>query len=217
MEKSREQMKQQEFIFEMVKISEKDSNLNMMHDIVQDFNFKTESSKTAKILDELNRIKEHNTSKSNLDDTKLLQLPDCAISKTAKLTTELVYETLNEGFRMFQSSQEREIKNISLLCLIARNIFDLYINVIPTYHLERFKSIPLLSAIGYNDFIYLAFNCLTITHQYKWMFLNLNKSNKSTDKVKPLDLADYDEIVQNFSCLDLIPKLCMIGTDLLMK
>ncbi len=199
MEKSREQMKQQEFIFEMVKISEKDSNLNKMHDIVQDFNFKTESSKAAQILDELNSIsKEHNTSKSNLDDTRLLQLPDCAISKTAKLTTELVYETLNEAFRMFQSSQEREIKNISLLCLIARNIFDLYINVIPTYHLERFKSIPLLSAIGYNDFIYLAFNCLTITHQYKRMFLNLNKSNKSTDKMGPLESADYDEIVQPY-------------------
>jgi hypothetical protein len=217
MEKSRGQMKQQEFIFDMVKINEKDSDLKVLHEIVQNFNLKSESSKAAQILDELIHIKESNKNKSILDDIGLLQLPDCAISKTAKLTAELVYETLNEAFRMVQSSQEREIKNISLLCLIARNIFDLYINVIPTYHLERFKSIPLLSAIGYNDFIYLAFNCLTITHQYKYMFLNINKNNKLTDKMRPLDRTDYDEIVQNFSCLDLIPKLCMIGSDILNK
>ena len=45
------------------------------------------------------------------------------------------------------------------------------------------------------------------------MFLNMNK----TAKMKPWELIDHDEMIQNFSCLDLIPKLCQIGTDLLNK
>lgn len=209
MEKSREQMKQKDLIFELVKINEKKSDLKIIHDILDNFELKSKSNKLVNILNELIRSKDSNN--SVLDDIELLKFPDCSISKTAKLTTELVYETLNEAFKMVKKSQD--IKNISLLCLIARNLFDLYINVIPTYHRENFKDIPLLSAIGYNDFIYLAFNCLTLTHQYKGMFLNMNK----TAKMKPLELIDHDEMIQNFSCLDLIPKLCQIGTDLLNK
>ncbi len=180
MEKSREQMKQKDLIFQLVRINENNNNdLNMLHE-----------TDSKSILSELIKLKERNlTINSTLDNVGLFQMPDCSISQTANYIIELVYETLNEAFQMAENSQD--IKNISLLCLIARNLFDLYINVVPIYHKDNFKDLPLLSAIGYNDFIYLAFNCLTLTHQYKSMFLKINK----TCKMKQFD---YDELVQNF-------------------
>lgn len=134
----------------------------------------------------------------------------CSISSTAKETINIVYSTFNEALRLTETAQD--IKNISLLCLVARNVFDLFANVIPTVHRDSIRDLPLLSAIAYNDFMFMAFNCLTITSQYKSMFLSL----KSTEKTK-LNGFELNEIVENFSCLDLIPKFYAIAADLLNK
>lgn len=147
--------------------------------------------------------------KSDLEKLNLLRMQTCSISTIAQKTIESVYETLNEGLDILEKTND--MKNVSLLCIVARNLFEIYANVIPTFYRESLLELPSLSAIAYNDFKYLGFHCLTITHQYKSMFLSL-KDNK---KLKNLTSSDVNDIIENFSCLDLIPKLYGNAVDIL--
>lgn len=142
-------------------------------------------------------------------------MPPCSISRLAKQILELIYATLNEAYKM--SKLNSSVKNVSLLCMVARNLFDLYASVVPTFHASSLHEMPFLSALAHNDFAYLAFNCLTLTHQYKEMFSSLRQKSSSTKSEPKLSYFDLDELVSSFSCLDLIPKLCSIGFDLLHK
>lgn len=200
MEKSRDQMKQRDTLFKLIKIEEK-QKIDLFKNTDEDLsyllrtlaNFEQESSFS------------NNTRKSSLSDFNLLHMQTCSISHIAQGTIDSVYSTLNEALHLAQSA--KDIKNVSLLCIVARNLFDLYANVIPTYHRDNLKDLPQFSAIAYNDFMYLAFHCLTITHQYKHLFLSLKSQN--------LKNSELNEIIENFSCLDLIPKFYVIASDLL--
>lgn len=149
--------------------------------------------------------------KSRLEELNLLRMQSCSISQVAYNTVESVYATLNEAARLVENAQD--IKNVTLLCLVARNLFDLYANVIPIFYQDGLKSLPLVSAIVYNDFMYLAFNCLTLTHQYKSLFLRL----KESQKIKSLSGSEVNEIIENFSCFDMIPKFYAAAAELLNK
>lgn len=178
------------------------------------------------MIDRLIKLEESNTAcNTKLDETNLLRMPTCSISKLAKKILELIYETLNEAYTM--SDRVESFKNVSLFCLVAKNLFDLFSSVIPTFHCDSLREMPFLSAVAYNDFAYLAFNCLTITHQYKELFL---KSKKKQVKVKSnqktvvatsspfgVNYFDLDDILENFSCLDMVPKLCAIGYEILFR
>ena len=153
---------------------------------------------------------------TKLDESNLLTMPKCSISKLSKQILEIIYETLNEAYAM--SENVESFKNVSLLCLVARNLFDLYSCVVPTFHCDSLKEMPFLSAVSFNDFAYLAFNCLTLTHQYKELFQNLkSKPLKSKTANVATSYFDLDDVIQSFSCLDLVPKLCSIGYELLHK
>lgn len=147
--------------------------------------------------------------KSDLEKLNLLRMQTCSISAIAQKTIESVYETLNEALDILEKTND--MKNVSLLCIVARNLFEVYTNVIPTFYRDSLLELPTLSAIAYNDFMYLGFHCLTITHQYKRMFLSL-KDNK---KLQNLTSSDVNDIIENFSCLDLIPKLYGNAVDIL--
>ena len=205
MELSRELMKKKDGLFEMVQIDEVEFSRKTISQVLSN----GEPRGVLCLINELFKIEECNEYVSKIDEN--LKMPKCCVSQTAKTIMDLVYETLNEALQMFHSSSN--VKNVSMLCLIAKNLLDLFASVIPTYHGEAFSEFPRLSAIAYNDFIFLAFNCLTLTHQYKSLFFNIRqKSVESSMKLS--HSLDIDEIVHNFSCLDLIPKLCWIGVDI---
>ena len=196
---SRELMKQQDLLFEPVWLDERQANSKLMEN-------------SSNLLFEKLLTFEQNTNGSTLDELNLLQMPKCSVSVVAKRTIELVYETLDEALELFKNAQN--IRNVALLCLVARNIFDLYANVIPTYHRDNLLCLPSLAAIAYNDLVYLAYNCLTLTHQYKTLFLQLKQQNFNSS-TNDFDSGEMSQIFENFSCLDLIPKLCWLSNDIL--
>ena len=206
MESARELMKNKDFLFETIKIEEKCISLKKVKNSISNHK---KNDTFVNLFNKLVKIdEERNETKTKLDELNLLTVSPCSISKIASQLVETIYETLNESLKMTENS--KNVRNISLLCLVARNLFDLYSAVVPLHHSESLRNLPILSAIVYNDFKYLAFNCLTITHQYKELFLNLKQQ-------QAIDMIDLMEIISNFSCLDLIPKLCSTGHDILMK
>ena len=130
----------------------------------------------------------------------------CKISQLTLKLINVVYETLDEAVRFEMNSDEnclndselnnKLIRNVSLLCLTAKNIIDLYSYVMPVFYKDEFQNLPLIAAVGFNDFQYISYHCLTITHQYKKL---LNKLN--------------DTSIQTF--VDLIPKLRRISYSIL--
>jgi hypothetical protein len=136
----------------------------------------------------------------------LIKFNKCNISQLTLKLIKVVYETLDEAVRFEENSDEnclndselnnKLIRNVSLLCLTAKNIIDLYSYIMPVYYKDEFQNLPLIAAVGFNDFQYISYHCLTITHQYKKL---LNKLN--------------DTSIQTF--IDLIPKLRKISHSLL--
>ena len=203
MEQSRELMKQKEKLFQLVQINERVRSNPFEH---------VESKELGYVLQSLANFEQDlnfSTNKSSLEQLNLLRMQTCSISEIAQKTVESVYATLNEALSI--SEKAHDIRNVSLLCIVARNLFEIYASVIPTFYRDGLLELPLLSAIAYNDFIYLGFHCLTISHQYKSMFLGLKESKK----LKSLTSSDVNEIIGNFSCLDLVPKLYGIAVDIL--
>jgi hypothetical protein len=164
-------------------------------------------------------LDENNTShNTKLDESNLLRMPKCSISKLTNQILEIIYQTLNEAYTI--SENVESFKNVSLLCIVSRNLLELYSSVVPTFHCDSLREMPFLSAVSFNDFAYLAFNCLTLTHQYKELFLSLKKKplkTKSTNSALNCSYFDLDDVINSFSCLDLVPKLCSIGYNLLHK
>ncbi len=205
MESAREMMKNNDYLFETIKIEEKSISLQKVKNSI---NNNKKNDTFVSLFSKLVKIDEETIeNKTKLDELNLFTMSPCSISKIASQLVETIYETLNESLKMTENS--KNVRNISLLCLVSRNLFDLYAAVVPLHHSESLQQLPILSAIVYNDFKYLAFNCLTLTHQYKELFLNL--------KQQTIDMNDLMEIISNFSCLELIPKLCSTGHDILMK
>ncbi|CAB4021889.1 centromere kinetochore zw10 homolog, partial [Paramuricea clavata] len=48
----------------------------------------------------------------------------------------------------------------------ARNMFELYLVVVPTYYEEDLRELPQMSALHYNNCMYLAHHLLTLGHQF---------------------------------------------------
>jgi hypothetical protein len=174
------------------------------------------------LIEKLINLEESNTAcTTKLDETKLLKMASCSISKLSQNILELIHETLNEAYIM--SDRMESLKNVSLFCLVAKNLFDLYSSVVPTFHCDSLREMPFLSAVAYNDFAYLSFNCLTLTHQYKELFLKLKnkqvktKSKPHTSSAFGANYFDLNDVIENFSCLEQVPKLCAVGHEILFK
>ena len=149
---------------------------------------------------------------SAMDDVHMLRMPACAVSRVCTRVLELVYSTLDEAVQMARTGGQ--VRNVSMLCMVARNLFDLYACVVPTCHSAPIGQLPQLTAIVYNDFKYLAFHCLTITHQYTQLFAAIKEEQREPPSVI-ITYDDLSEIKANFSCLALVPELCSLGNKLL--
>ncbi|KAM9333784.1 centromere/kinetochore protein zw10 homolog [Pholidichthys leucotaenia] len=89
-----------------------------------------------------------------------LQLPACRISESVQQLIELALNTLNEAVG---SSTQCALQ----LFFTVRNIFQLFYDVVPTYHKENLLKFPHLAAIQHNNCMYLAHHLLTLGHHFR--------------------------------------------------
>lgn len=87
------------------------------------------------------------------------KFPKCEISIFTKEILDLIHEVLQEATK---SNGTCAIK----LFYIARNICELYCNVVPVYHQDRITEIPQQTAIYHNNCMFLSHHLLTVGHYY---------------------------------------------------
>ncbi|XP_064837983.1 centromere/kinetochore protein zw10 homolog [Oncorhynchus masou masou] len=90
---------------------------------------------------------------------RMLCLPVCRISESVQQLMELALHTLSEA--VGNSSQ-----CATQLFFTVRNIFQLFYDVVPTYHKENLLKFPHLAAIQHNNCMYIAHHLLTLGHQF---------------------------------------------------
>ncbi|KAK7907048.1 hypothetical protein WMY93_015660 [Mugilogobius chulae] len=87
-------------------------------------------------------------------------LPACRISESVQQLMELALNTLSEAVG---SSMQCALQ----LFFTVRNIFQLFYDVVPTYHKENLLKFPQLAAIQHNNCMYLAHHLLTLGHHFR--------------------------------------------------
>ncbi|CAB1352382.1 unnamed protein product [Coregonus sp. 'balchen'] len=91
---------------------------------------------------------------------RTLCLPVCRISESVQELMGLALHTLSEA--VGSSSQ-----CATQLFFAVRNIFQLFYDVVPTYHKENLLKFPHLAAIQHNNCMYIAHHLLTLGHQFR--------------------------------------------------
>uniref|UniRef100_A0A8C6YP34 Centromere/kinetochore protein zw10 homolog n=1 Tax=Nothoprocta perdicaria TaxID=30464 RepID=A0A8C6YP34_NOTPE len=118
--------------------------------------------KTSKLL--------HNEMMILENDSKLSQhtfsLPACRISSSVEELMDLAYQTLLEATA---STDQCCIQ----LFYSVRNIFQLFYDVVPTYHKENLQKLPQLAAIHHNNCMYIAHHLLTLGHQFRYRLTSI--------------------------------------------
>ncbi|XP_044312305.1 centromere/kinetochore protein zw10 homolog isoform X2 [Varanus komodoensis] len=108
----------------------------------------------------------HNTVKvMNLEnETKLsrhtFSFPACRISDSVQKLMALAYQTLQEA------SDSTDQCCIQLFYAV-RNMFQLFCDVVPTYHKENLRTLPQLAAVHHNNCMYVAHHLLTLGHRFR--------------------------------------------------
>uniref|UniRef100_A0A7N6BZ71 Centromere/kinetochore protein zw10 homolog n=1 Tax=Anabas testudineus TaxID=64144 RepID=A0A7N6BZ71_ANATE len=102
---------------------------------------------------------------TTMENTKQLSawslcLPACRISESVQQLMELALNTLCEAVG---SSTQCALQ----LFFTVRNIFQLFHDVVPTYHKENLLKFPHLAAIQHNNCMYLAHHLLTLGHHFR--------------------------------------------------
>uniref|UniRef100_A0A8C6S748 Centromere/kinetochore protein zw10 homolog n=1 Tax=Neogobius melanostomus TaxID=47308 RepID=A0A8C6S748_9GOBI len=91
-----------------------------------------------------------------------MALPACRISESVQQLMGLALDTLTEARTAPPSGNARALQ----LFFTVRNIFQLYYDVVPTYHRENLLKFPHLAAIQHNNCMYLAHHLLTLGHHF---------------------------------------------------
>ncbi|NXA74573.1 ZW10 protein, partial [Thryothorus ludovicianus] len=89
-----------------------------------------------------------------------LGLPSCRISCSVQQLVELAYHTLLEA------TASTDLCCVQLFDCV-RNIFQLFCEVVPTYHRENLQKLPQLAAIHHNNCMYISHHLLTLGHQFR--------------------------------------------------
>ena len=130
------------------------------------------------------------------DSVGLFVLPKCHVSNSIFKLTDLVEETLKEAIRpgidSFYAGR--------LVCT-ARNIFEMYQDVLPITHRDTLANFPQSSALAYNNCMYLAHQCLTIGPSVLYNGQKLPP---------PLN-------TRTFTFADLVPRLRRIGVEIFLQ
>ncbi|NXF94253.1 ZW10 protein, partial [Eubucco bourcierii] len=93
-------------------------------------------------------------------------LPTCRISASVQQLMELAYHTLLEATA---STDQCCVQ----LFYSVRNMFQLFYDVVPTYHRESLQKFPQLAAIHHNNCMYIAHHLLTLGHQFHYRLTNI--------------------------------------------
>uniref|UniRef100_A0A3Q3XAX4 Centromere/kinetochore protein zw10 homolog n=1 Tax=Mola mola TaxID=94237 RepID=A0A3Q3XAX4_MOLML len=102
-----------------------------------------------------------------------LCLPACRISESVQQLMDLALNTLNEAVG---SSKYCALQ----LFFTVRNVFQLFYDVVPTYHKENLLKFPHLAAIHHNNCMYLAHHLLTLGHHYRAQLPQLHSEGVAT-------------------------------------
>ncbi|NXD42638.1 ZW10 protein, partial [Copsychus sechellarum] len=89
-----------------------------------------------------------------------LSLPTCRISSSVQQLLELAYHTLLEA------TASTDLCSLQLFNCV-RDIFQLFCEVVPTYHRENLQKLPQLAAIHHNNCMFIAHHLLTLGHQFR--------------------------------------------------
>ncbi|XP_022618181.1 centromere/kinetochore protein zw10 homolog [Seriola dumerili] len=111
------------------------------------------------------KVKQETQNEIIMENTKQLSawslcLPACRISESVQQLMELTLNTLCEAVG---SSTQCALQ----LFFTVRNIFQLFYDVVPTYHKENLLKFPHLAAIQHNNCMYLAHHLLTLGHHFR--------------------------------------------------
>ena len=87
----------------------------------------------------------------------LFKFPSCHVSQSVIEVVNLVQSTLQEALQV-----KDDVVYSGRLLVTARNVFEMYNDILPISHGQSLKSFPLNSALGYNNCMYLAHHCLKI-------------------------------------------------------
>ncbi|NXP37029.1 ZW10 protein, partial [Leiothrix lutea] len=90
-----------------------------------------------------------------------LCLPPCRVSSSVQQLVELAYHTLLEA------TASTDLCCVQLFDCV-RNIFQLFYEVVPTYHRENLQKLPQLAAIHHNNCMYISHHLLTLGHQFRY-------------------------------------------------
>ncbi|PIK43642.1 putative centromere/kinetochore protein zw10-like [Apostichopus japonicus] len=83
------------------------------------------------------------------------QFPACKISKSTQDLLELAEETLRQA----------SSKGAAPLFCTVRNLFGMYVDIVPTYHKETLRDLPQVTALFHNNCMYLAHHLKTLGHR----------------------------------------------------
>ncbi|XP_078673882.1 centromere/kinetochore protein zw10 homolog [Branchiostoma floridae x Branchiostoma belcheri] len=90
------------------------------------------------------------------------RLPVCRISVTVDKLVKLAYTTLCEACEVTTSNPRCAVQ----MFYAVRDMFELFMEVVPCYHEENLKKLPHLTAVHYNNCFYIAHHLLTLGHQF---------------------------------------------------
>ncbi|XP_053853095.1 centromere/kinetochore protein zw10 homolog isoform X2 [Vidua macroura] len=102
-----------------------------------------------------------------------LCLPTCRISCSVQQLVELAYHTLLEA------TASTDLCCVQLFDCV-RNIFQLFYEVVPTYHRENLQKLPQLAAIHHNNCMYIAHHLLTLGHQFRYRSTSVLSNGAAT-------------------------------------
>ncbi|EDV29406.1 uncharacterized protein TRIADDRAFT_51689 [Trichoplax adhaerens] len=112
-------------------------------------------------LKELHQIDENAaTENPKTLEMSLFLFPQCRVSTNICELMSLAYETLQEAVK---STPDCAIQ----LFYATRNMFDLYLEVTPAYHKMNLETIPQLSALHYNNCMYVSHHLLTLGAEFR--------------------------------------------------
>ncbi|OWK55717.1 Centromere/kinetochore protein zw10 [Lonchura striata] len=102
-----------------------------------------------------------------------LCLPSCRISCSVQQLVQLAYHTLLEA------TASTDLCCVQLFDCV-RNIFQLFCEVVPTYHRENLQKLPQLAAIHHNNCMYIGHHLLTLGHQFRYRSTSVLSSGAAT-------------------------------------
>ncbi|XP_038044149.1 centromere/kinetochore protein zw10 homolog [Patiria miniata] len=90
----------------------------------------------------------------------IFALPECAVSESIGCLVNLAYQTLQEAG---SNTPQCAIQ----LFYTVRNMFEIFCDVVPTYHRDSLQKLPQVCPLHHNNCMYIAHHLLTLGHQYR--------------------------------------------------